>query len=161
MFHLQLNGFVGKTYGLLLNGMIGKPANAFDWTAECYKRHLACVVEKVYITLQAEHELSMYHLDIRPSNIIVAVDDCGNVNVLVIDWGVAMASHEFFCFAAASHTLTMSYSLKGERELDQKEILTGLHYCTRTTTYMRVTYHGVSGMMITVSEFVTPTGEKR
>ncbi|KAL3937656.1 MAG: hypothetical protein SGBAC_007286, partial [Bacillariaceae sp.] len=102
-FRVTLNGFVSKTHGLLLHGMIGQPASTVDWAVEQYKGYLPCVIQKVYETLKAAHEAGIYHLDIRPANIIVPkrlskesfVDS--DANVLVIDWGVgALRNTKFF-----------------------------------------------------------------
>ncbi|CAJ1951832.1 unnamed protein product [Cylindrotheca closterium] len=102
-FDFELNGFVGKTYGLLLNGIIGKRASAFDWKAECYKQHLPFVMEKVHDTLLAAHERCVYHLDVRSCNIIVAPKDFtgkspGYMDVLLIDWSISIADDADFSF---------------------------------------------------------------
>ena len=47
------------------------------------------VVEQVYEGLQFAHRLGIYHLDVRPSNIIVQVDKTGMPKVMLSDWGCA------------------------------------------------------------------------
>ncbi|CAJ1942120.1 unnamed protein product [Cylindrotheca closterium] len=92
-FDIAMNGFQSKTYGLILNEMIGKPANAFNWKSEGYKECLPSVIRNVHATLDAAHKNSVYHLDVRPSNIIVpttADKMTKDIKVLVIDWGVAI-----------------------------------------------------------------------
>ncbi|CAJ1963863.1 unnamed protein product [Cylindrotheca closterium] len=105
-FDFALNGFQGKTYGLLLNGIIGKAANTLDWNGTCNKQHLPSVMEKVYNTLEAAHNRCVYHLDVRPGNIIVSdkhtshgkSSTARDVDILVIDWGVALNGDEDFSF---------------------------------------------------------------
>ncbi|CAJ1937377.1 unnamed protein product [Cylindrotheca closterium] len=96
-----MNGFKSKTYGLILNGMIGKPASAFNWKSEGYKEFLPSVIRNVHATLDAAHKNSVYHLYIRPSNIIVpttADKMTKDIKVLVIDWGVAISDDKKFHF---------------------------------------------------------------
>ncbi|CAJ1968527.1 unnamed protein product [Cylindrotheca closterium] len=127
-FCLAFNGFVGETYGLLLNGMIDKAANSLDWNAECNKQHLPFVVEKVFAALKAAHDRGVYHLDIQPGNIIVSDKDIshdespGDVGVLVIDWGVAIRGETDFSFRgcvqyAHNELLALDRTRSGPKEV--------------------------------------------
>ncbi|KAL3932315.1 MAG: hypothetical protein SGBAC_010903, partial [Bacillariaceae sp.] len=97
---VTLNGFVGETSGLLLSGMIGKAANAFKWTKKHREGQIRSVVKKVHDTLVAAHKQSVYHLDIRPGNIVVkpSTNSTEDMDVLVIDWGVAITDSKRFLF---------------------------------------------------------------
>jgi len=98
VFNLSMNAFVGKTHGLLLEGMIGEPADRVDWT-EKKEQLLRNVIENIHKTLTAAHNNSVYHLDIRPGNIIVKMEHPSqDVKVLVIDWGVALKKEDTFKF---------------------------------------------------------------
>ncbi|CAJ1968744.1 unnamed protein product [Cylindrotheca closterium] len=102
-FDINLNDFTGETDGLLLNGIIGTPAHKVKYN----KGQLWSVVRKVYATLTAAHERSVYHLDIQPANIIVrevssssssSSSSDNDLDVLVIDWGVAISDDKQILF---------------------------------------------------------------
>ncbi|KAL3929651.1 MAG: hypothetical protein SGBAC_012118 [Bacillariaceae sp.] len=96
---ITLDGFVGKTSGLLLRGVIGTTATAFLWTKH-REGQIRSVVKKVHDTLEAAHKQSVYHLDIRPGNIVVksSTNSTEDMDVLVIDWGVAITDDTRFLF---------------------------------------------------------------
>jgi serine/threonine protein kinase len=72
---------------LRLKGIIGQPTSQKRKWRSC---DLKVIFSGVYDALNSVHKEGWTHLDVRPANIIVTVDNSGHVNkVMLIDWGRA------------------------------------------------------------------------
>ena len=90
-----VRGEISTMKGLRLNGIIGKPLHNImrdEWTT-----NRGTIIDAVYKALQYAHNKSIYHLDVRPGNIIVDVTasdgDVTNDNmcrVMLSDWGCSV-----------------------------------------------------------------------
>ena len=79
---------VSSIKGLRLKGIIGVSLNKFQ--KEFCREISKIVVEQVYRALQAAHAHNIYHLDVRPGNIILKYnEDHSNAKVMLSDWGCA------------------------------------------------------------------------
>jgi len=85
-------GEISTMKGLRLDGIIGKPLHDIKQT-DWKKFHIA-IIENVYNALQYAHKKSIFHLDVRPGNIIVDIGSSdGNedvCSVMLSDWGCSV-----------------------------------------------------------------------
>jgi serine/threonine protein kinase len=73
---------------LRLQGVVGTPLNKLprnDWQASA--EH---IVSQVVAALAFAHNKEVYHLDVRPGNIIVKLDESHQYEVLLSDWGCSI-----------------------------------------------------------------------
>jgi hypothetical protein len=73
---------------LRLQGVVGIPLNKLprnDWQASA--KH---IVSQVVAALAFAHKKEVYHLDVRPGNIIVKLDESHQYEVLLSDWGCSI-----------------------------------------------------------------------
>jgi Protein kinase domain len=96
-----LRGQVGRSIGLFLVGIVGKSADEYMKEKKGEDAYDAAgkLVVQVYDALTYAHERNIFHLDIRPSNIVVSTG-MGEVypKIMVIDWGCAAKAGDRFAF---------------------------------------------------------------
>ena len=88
-----IRGEISTMKGLKLNGIIGSPLHKLkrhEWN-NC--RHH--IIQKVYTALQYAHSSQIFHLDVRPGNIIVECPmknckDAQRCSVMLSDWGCSV-----------------------------------------------------------------------
>ena len=83
-----VRGEISTMKGLRLNGIIGKPLHnimRYEWTKNRGK-----IIDAVYEALQYAHNKSIYHLDVRPGNIIADVTNENMCRVMLSDWGCSV-----------------------------------------------------------------------
>ena len=85
-------GEISTMKGLRLNGIIGKPLHKI--TRKEWKKFRIAIIGEVYKALQYAHGKSIFHLDVRPGNIIVDTGSSdGNedvCSVMLSDWGCSV-----------------------------------------------------------------------
>jgi len=85
-------GEISTMKGLRLNGIIGKPLHKI--TRKEWKKCRIAIIVEVYKALQYAHGKSIFHLDVRPGNIIVDIGSSdGNEDVCFVmlsDWGCSV-----------------------------------------------------------------------
>ena len=83
-----IRGEESCTRGLRLKGIVGKPLHQLG--RKNWSKHKVAIITVVYEALKSAHEKEIYHLDVRPGNVIVKISDEGCCEVLLSDWGCAV-----------------------------------------------------------------------
>lgn len=79
---------------LRLKGIVGEPVSSWVRMNSGLKgEHLPNIIQGVYVALGFAYTLDVFHLDVRPGNIIVSgyyVDGSFHIKVMLSDWGCAL-----------------------------------------------------------------------
>jgi hypothetical protein len=80
---------ISKMEGLRLVGIVGKPLHRVPRNK--WADHSKYIITTVFKALQFAHKKNIYHLDVRPGNIIVEFPDSG-CKAMLSDWGCSVDS---------------------------------------------------------------------
>jgi phage shock protein A len=82
-----IRGEISSMIGLRLRGVVGVPLDRVQLLS--WQKHSKAIIEQVYDALQFAHGKKIYHLDVRPGNIIVdaSSDSC---HAMLSDWGCSV-----------------------------------------------------------------------
>lgn len=84
-----IRGEISEVIGLRLNGVVGLPLHRLP--QQIWQKHCVRIITNVYDALKYAHSQSIYHLDVRPGNIIVKVKgENEEPSVMLSDWGCSV-----------------------------------------------------------------------
>ena len=84
---IDIGGEISELIGLRLNGVVGLPLHRLP--QQMWQKYSGRIVSNVYEALTYAHSKSIYHMDVRPGNIIVKVEK-ENASVMLSDWGCSV-----------------------------------------------------------------------
>jgi Protein kinase domain len=87
-FQSKIRGEISLLKGLKLSGVVGIPLHRVLRTH--WDSHAKFIVTDMITALEFAHEKKIYHLDVRPGNIIVGFAESGECHAMLSDWGCAI-----------------------------------------------------------------------
>lgn len=88
------------------------------------------IFERIASALSKAHQLGIFHRDLKPSNILISVDSTGNIDLKLIDFGVAIVKQE-----TAPSLTVQGQTLAGTPAYMPPDIVLGKTYDERSEVY--------------------------
>ena len=95
--NLFIRNEISQMEVLRLTGIVGVSLGNYCKTVSPEPNYIHHVIQEVYKALEFAHSKEIYHMDVRPSNIVVKSKGNGNdsvLDVLLADWGCSMMRSE-------------------------------------------------------------------
>ncbi|CAB9518099.1 Serine threonine protein kinase [Seminavis robusta] len=147
--HVTLRDEVSNIIGLRLKGIIGVSLNKLQ--REFWGKISKTAIAQVCGALQFAHQNGIFHLDVRPGNIIVKHnEEDATTQVLLGDWGCATLERKLKSFRGC--TPYAHDSLLGKHASCNPDVKSELDFASLTYTIIHVT----EGRLPWLSEFDRP-----
>jgi hypothetical protein len=83
-----IRGEISEMVGLRLSGVVGVPLHRVP--RDAWTEHSKSIITSVFEALEFAHNQSIYHMDVKPGNIIVSFDE--GCRTMLSDWGSSVDS---------------------------------------------------------------------